>query len=275
MTPVSNAMLLSELRTAQPHKVRLLEDTVLASRSSNLVPAIIQGMYVALATPLPDEEAEVYGVEDYRGVQFVDTAAQISSVDFRERLALPYVPPEADWESKMPLLARPKPGPYDVVSEIDFSMCTLAPKDLEILKDILRSHTDAFVGPDGQLGHYNGPIRHRIDLIKNAEIPARKIYRVPLEKRAEIERQIYEMLQNGIIRESNSPFCAPIVLVRKKDSQSWRFTIDFRGLNSITRSRQSILPNIQDIVDLCANQCLYTSLDFQQGFFQIPLEEKH
>ncbi|CAJ0589399.1 unnamed protein product [Cylicocyclus nassatus] len=83
------------------------------------------------------------------------------------------------------------------------------------------------------------------------------------------------LLEDGIIRESTSPFCAPIVLVKKREANAWRFTIDFRGLNAITKPQQSILPNIQDIIDLCANQCLYSSLDFQQGFHQIPLEEEH
>ncbi|VDP21981.1 unnamed protein product [Heligmosomoides polygyrus] len=61
----------------------------------------------------------------------------------------------------------------------------------------------------------------------------------------------------------------------KRAVNAWRFTIDFREFNAITRPQQSILPNIQDIIDLCANQCLYTSLDFQQGFHQIPLEDSH
>ncbi|EYC28693.1 hypothetical protein Y032_0007g3362 [Ancylostoma ceylanicum] len=83
------------------------------------------------------------------------------------------------------------------------------------------------------------------------------------------------MLKEGIIRESSSPFCTPIVLVKKREANTWRFTIDFRGLNAITKPQQSILPNIQDIIYLCTNQCLYSSLEFQQGFHQIPLQEDH
>ncbi|VDK44174.1 unnamed protein product, partial [Cylicostephanus goldi] len=221
--------------------------SVLIMNPSNSNIFLYKGMHIASATRLPECPAEIHGVDQYKGVCRVDLYgdAQFSGV----------TSPEADWETRMPRFPLSASETHDVVSEIDFSSSVLPPADLEILKDLLRSHSKAFVGPDGQLGQYNGPIRHRIDLVENAEIPARKIYRVPLEKRAEIERQILEMLKNGIIRESTSPFCAPIVLVRKKDAASWRFTIDFRGLNAITRAQQSILPNIQDIVDLCANQC--------------------
>ncbi|KIH66017.1 reverse transcriptase [Ancylostoma duodenale] len=119
------------------------------------------------------------------------------------------------------------------------------------------------------------PIKYRFDLIENAPIPAGKVYRVPLQKRREVEKQITQMLNDGIIRESTSSFRTPTVLVKKREANTWRFTIDFRGLNAITKPQQSILPNIQDIINLCANQCLYSSLDFQQGFHQIPLEEEH
>ncbi|KIH60390.1 integrase core domain protein [Ancylostoma duodenale] len=185
-----------------------------------------------------------------------------------------YIPPEADWENNLPHLPVPNPT-FDIASEVDLSQAALTEEQKEQLRNIIRCHHNAFVGPDGHLGHYKGRIRHRIDLIDNAPIPTRKIYRVPLEKRQEIEKQITQMLNEGIIRESSSPFCAPIVLVRKREANTWRFTIDFRGLNAITKPQQSILPNIQDIIDLCANKCLYSSLDFQQGFHQIPLEESH
>ncbi|KIH67263.1 hypothetical protein ANCDUO_02407 [Ancylostoma duodenale] len=145
---------------------------------------------------------------------------------------------------------------YDIANDIDLSRAALSNDQKDRLLDLIRLHPDAFVGPDGRPGHYKGPIRHRIDLVEDAQIPARKIYRVQLEKRQEIEKQITQMLKDGIIRESSSPFCAPIVPVKKSEANTWRFTIDFRGLNTIIKPQQSILPNIQDIIDLCANQCL-------------------
>ena len=42
-----------------------------------------------------------------------------------------------------------------------------------------------------------------------------------------IEKVIQEMLQAGVIRASQSPYCSPIVLVKKKDG-SCRLCVDYR-----------------------------------------------
>ncbi|KHJ89073.1 integrase core domain protein, partial [Oesophagostomum dentatum] len=294
------------LKEPLPYDVRLAETVILPKRSSTIIPAYIDGYF----SPQPfdfiieDNKRDIdllYVVgrslikPDHNGMCMINIlnpcytniqlyarmkvahATPISSP--QEQIfavqPTPYIPPEADWEQRMPQFPTPTPTFYDISNEIDLSKSMLSEFHKDILRDIVRYHSNAFVGPDGHLGHYNGPIKHRIDLIENATLPTRKIYRVPLEKRNEIERQINQMLNDNIIQESTSPYCAPIVLVRKRDVNSWRFTIDYRGLNAITKPQQSILPNIQDIIDLCANKRLYSSLDFQQGFHQIPLEETH
>ncbi|KAL6728867.1 hypothetical protein Aduo_010600 [Ancylostoma duodenale] len=290
-----------------PYDVRLIETTTLPKRSTSIVPAHIDGyissapldfiiednerdsdlMYIvgrSLSTPDSNGICVITILNpSYTNIRLYEKMkiAHATPICFPQEQIFAvqnsqsYIPPEARWEDRIPLFPIKPKTPYDVANEIDLSRSALPEHQKEQLKDLVRLHSNAFVGPDGHLGHYNGPIKHRIDLIENATIPTRKIYRVPLEKRMEIERQITQMIEDGIIRESTSPFCSPIVLVRKREANSWRFTIDFRGLNAITKPQQSILPNIQDIIDLCANKCLYSSLDFQQGFHQIPLEETH
>ena len=43
-----------------------------------------------------------------------------------------------------------------------------------------------------------------------------------------------DMLQNGVVRPSTSPWASPIVLVKKKDG-STRFCVDYCKLNDVTR----------------------------------------
>lgn len=81
--------------------------------------------------------------------------------------------------------------------------------------------------------------------------------------------------KSKIIQPSTSPFSAPIVLVIKADKRSWRITLDIRALNAVTKPVQSVIPNIQEILDLCGGQEFYTTLDFQAGFHQILVEPEH
>ena len=50
-------------------------------------------------------------------------------------------------------------------------------------------------------------------------------YRIPYAYREEVKQELKEMLNAGIIEESNSEWASPIVLVRKKD-KSLRLCVD-------------------------------------------------
>ena len=57
------------------------------------------------------------------------------------------------------------------------------------------------------------------------------------------------MLANGIVTESNSAWHSPVVLVKKSDGKSYRFAVDYRKLNAITKPQCFPLPRLQDIFD--------------------------
>lgn len=93
--------------------------------------------------------------------------------------------------------------------------------------------------------------------------------------RGEVERQINDMLRQRIIQPSTSPFCSPIVMVKKADGKSWRFAVDYRRLNAITVKQTYYLPLIQDILDSVGGRRYYSNFDFQSGFHQIPVYPEH
>lgn len=81
-----------------------------------------------------------------------------------------------------------------------------------------------------------------------------------------------ELLKNGIIRNSNSPYASPALLVDKA-SGAKRLCIDYRQLNKITVKEKYPMPLIEDLVDRLRGCKYYTSLDLKSGYHQIPIKE--
>lgn len=58
---------------------------------------------------------------------------------------------------------------------------------------------------------------HSIPLLEHVIVVKVKPYRYSFSQKAEIERMVTKMLEEGLIQPSTSPFLAPILLVHKKD----------------------------------------------------------
>ena len=76
-------------------------------------------------------------------------------------------------------------------------------------------------------------VDHAIPLLPDVVPINSRPYHYSPQHKTEIEKQVKELLDNGLICHSHSPFAKPVLLVKKKDG-SWRLCVDYRKLNNMT-----------------------------------------
>lgn len=112
-------------------------------------------------------------------------------------------------------------------------------------------------------------VQHHITTGEHAPVkqPPR---RIPFSMRAKVEALVEEMLGNGIIEHSTSPWASPIVLVAKQDG-STRFCLGYRRLNAITKLDEYPLPRVDDSLDVLSGMKYFSTLDLATGYWQVGM----
>ncbi|XP_045535217.1 uncharacterized protein LOC123720914 isoform X2 [Papilio machaon] len=134
----------------------------------------------------------------------------------------------------------------------------LHPEERLLLSDFLKQNEDLFE-PGGGPTPY---AEHHIDTGDNAPI-AVPPYRLTPAKKEIMKAELEKMLADDVIEECESAWSAPALLVPKKDG-SFRFCVDYRRLNAITKTDSYPIPLIDDLDDI---------LVITQGSFQDHLQD--
>lgn len=137
------------------------------------------------------------------------------------------------------------------------------------LTELLQKWTKVFAASEDDFGHTTA-VLHQIPT--GDAPPVRERYRpVPPNLYAELRSLLKGMLDSGVIKESASPWAAPVVLVRKKDG-SWRFCVDYRKLNAITHKDAFPLPRIEESLTHLKESAWYSTLDLASGYWQVEVD---
>ena len=106
------------------------------------------------------------------------------------------------------------------------------------------------------------------------EKPVRvKQYPLPFSQRETIKDEVEAMLRMGVIERSDSPFCSPIILVRKADGKM-RFCTDLRAINQKVIFDAEPIPDVEYLFSKLGKAKYLSKLDLAKGYWQIPMKEE-
>jgi Reverse transcriptase (RNA-dependent DNA polymerase) len=97
-----------------------------------------------------------------------------------------------------------------------------------------------------------------------------KFRRLDPVRLAAAKAEFDKMLAAGVVRRSSSSWSSLLHMVQKKDG-GWRPCGDFRRLNNVTVEDKYPLPNMADLSARLDGCVIFSKLDLQKGYFQVPV----
>ncbi|CAI5677315.1 unnamed protein product [Oreochromis niloticus] len=135
----------------------------------------------------------------------------------------------------------------------------------------LKSISEVFAVDDLSYGHTT-VVKHHIWLNNDTPFKERSRPIHPSDREA-VKQHLKELLDAGVIRESESPYASPIVVVCKKDG-SIRLCVDYRKLNARTIRDAYALPNIEETFMALSGAKWFSVMDLKSGYYQVEMAEE-
>ena len=135
------------------------------------------------------------------------------------------------------------------------------------LLTLLDEFSDCF----SEIPGFTSVVTHSIPLTDDFKPKRLPAYRVPERLKTEVSKQIHEMLENQIIRPSNSPMSSPLVCILKgrDGSAGVRLAVDYRYVNKFTRDDAFPMPYLQSIYQSVSKSNVISVIDCKSAYWQL------
>lgn len=162
-----------------------------------------------------------------------------------------------------------------LIPKLNLSHCNDQEKQKIIA--LVEEYNDCFFVVGDKTKHTD-VLTHSIKLKPGARPAFTRQYRIPETQKQELQNQLQQMENEGIIEKCKaSGWNSPVILVPKSDENGnktkFRLVIDYRRLNDATEPISHPIPNVHSINDSLAGSAWYTGMDFKGAFYQIMLDE--
>ena len=153
-------------------------------------------------------------------------------------------------------------------SNLEKHLHTLNKEEITMVTKLLERHPNVIKDTPGR----TPLIEHDVELTNDTPIKQHP-YRLSPAKSETVKGEIQYMLKNGLIVPSNSPWASPILLVKKEDNSD-RLCMDYRKVNSVTKSDNFPLPRVIDCLDRVGQAKYISKIDLLKGYWQVPLSKR-
>ncbi|CAF5170284.1 unnamed protein product [Rotaria magnacalcarata] len=136
------------------------------------------------------------------------------------------------------------------------------------IKKLIHTFPDVF---NEQVGRTK-KLQHRINLAPDVQAHNSPPFRYAPARKQIIEENLKDMLDQGIILPSASPWASSVILAPKKDG-TLRFCVDYRKLNSATIRDAYPIPRIDDTLDSLQEAKFVSTLALRSGYWQVEMDK--
>lgn len=97
-------------------------------------------------------------------------------------------------------------------------------------------------------------------------------FRLPVKLESLVMKELEYMIENKIIKASNSKFGFPAFPLIKKNGKI-RLVVDYRKLNQLTVKTNYIFPKIQEMISSLTGSKFFSTIDLNMGYYRIPMSK--
>ena len=163
----------------------------------------------------------------------------------------------------------PDGSKYRLPPGLSLESCSLDQEEKEQVVRLVQKHDQVFSKSQFDVG-YCDRIPHRINTVDNQAInePYRRISPHCVQ---EVKTLLQGLLNQGIIRPSESPYASAVVLVKKRDG-GLRLCVDYRKLNAKTIRDAFPLPRIEESLEALQGAKYFSAIDLAHGYHQVAMD---